>query len=193
MLPSAQTSWAPQSFWPSNDLTSTSAFTNSGLQDPSETIALLDESANPAADWLIIPPTPGEDSSGLLAGTLGSSDALDNLFAPSNPSSQSNDVFQPPSSDPNALDFPDLQNTLDEMRNIMIQDNPNENDHECKLEKKPQCPLGKFAFCCLQGPPYRTLNKQDRRGLCYPCEFAPIFFCLLETGDDSLIENMNIG
>lgn len=79
--------------------------------------------------------------------------------------------------DSNGLAFPALRKTLRELFIINSQD-PGQSSAVCPAawQRRPECPPGKFPFCCLEGPPLRVPAKQDRRGACFTCGLAQ-FLC----------------
>ena len=74
---------------------------------------------------------------------------------------------------PTDLAFPELQQSLRELFRINAQGSR----QSCPAAwlQRPECPPGKFPFCCLDGPP-RAPSKRDRRGFCSPCGLLLFFF-----------------
>ena len=92
--------------------------------------------------------------------------------------------------DSNGLAFPELRKTFRELFIINSQD-PGKSSAVCPppWQQRPECPPGKFPFCCLEGPPVRVPAKNDRRGGCFACgltHFLPVSvpFSVGEEGDE---------
>lgn len=79
--------------------------------------------------------------------------------------------------DPNALTSPELRQGLQELLRINSQDRQRSSEVcPAPWQRQPECPPGKFPFCCLDGPPERVPAKKDRRGECVTCGFAHFHF-----------------
>lgn len=87
---------------------------------------------------------------------------------------------------PTDLAFPELKQTLRELFRINAQGS----QESCPAAwlQPPECPPGKFPFCCVEGPPPRVPSKQDRRGSCSPCGFACFLLSLF-----SFMKNRHVG